>query len=262
MDRKAAVAGAFYPDDRKELKKKITGYIKNAKDFDIRDPKGVIVPHAGYIYSGAVAGYAYRLVMAWDRSNPGAKTVFVLGPAHYVPTTASIGLFDSYETPLGKVAVDTDICTTLAENAMFDPSAEAHLPEHSIEVQLPFLKESLKDFRIVPILLGETDPERLSAILQPFFGKRNTLFVFSSDLSHYLPYDKAVQKDRKSIETITGLKTGDKDTPDACGATGIMTAMHLAKNAKCSINLLDYRNSGDTAGDKSAVVGYAALAIS
>jgi MEMO1 family protein len=267
MDRNAAVAGEFYPANPETLRKEVTGFIDKASynindDSKTKNLKGVIVPHAGYVYSGPVAGFAYRRIREMDAANPGRKTVFILGPAHFAYTTASIGMFDSFVTPLGKIKVNRTICQTLQKDETFDRSTEAHLPEHSIEVQLPFLQECLADFEIVPILLGEINPAVLADKLQPYFGKDHNLFVFSSDLSHYLPYEEAVKKDRKSLEIITGMKIEEEPSIDACGHTGIKTAMRLARNTGVKIKLLDYRNSGDTAGDKRAVVGYASLSIS
>jgi len=261
MDRKAAVAGGFYPSNQETLRKEVNSFIDAANDFKSANLKGVIVPHAGYAYSGPVAGFAYRQIKAFDSANPGKKIVFILGPAHFVHTTASIGMFDSFATPLGKVKVNLPICRSLYQDEIFDRSSESHLPEHSIEVQLPFLQECLADFEIVPILLGEIDPWILAKRLQTFFGKENNIFVISSDLSHYLPYNEAVDKDRKSLKIVTGLQTEEGNLIDACGQTGILTAMSLAKNIGAKIRLLDYRNSGDTAGNKSAVVGYASLLI-
>lgn len=265
MDRKAAVAGGFYPSNPDTLKKEVTAFIEEAskrKTTATTDLKGIIVPHAGYVYSGPVAGFGYNLIRNAFAGSGAKKTVFLLGPAHFIHTTASIGMFDSFVTPLGKVQVATALCKKLLREKIFDDSVEAHLPEHSIEVQLPFLQETLADFEVVPILLGDIDPQVLAEKLQPYFGQKGTLFVISSDLSHYLPYERAVEKDRKSIEIITALDIAKSDSIDACGKTGIITAMLMAKKDGAEIKLLDYRNSGDTAGDKEAVVGYAALSVS
>jgi len=258
MIRKPAVAGGFYPSDKKELEKMVTGFIADAPDAKIKNLRGIIAPHAGYIYSGPVAGHAYRQFQGL----PAKKyNVFLLGPAHFIYTTASIGLFDEFETPLGPVKVNMEICHELSKNTIFDPSTEAHLPEHSLEVQLPFLQESMKEFEIIPILLGEASPQTISEILLPYFGKDGNIFVFSSDLSHYLPYEKANKTDGHSLKVITNGLLENENEIDACGNIGIRVAMRLAAENNCHIRLLNHGNSGDTAGDKNAVVGYASLAI-
>lgn len=258
MIRKEAVAGKFYPSEKIELEKIITGFIDDAEDFKIEHLKAIIAPHAGYVYSGPVAGYAYRQL---KNLLPQKYNIFLIGPAHFVYTSASVGLFESFQTPLGTVRVNQSICKELLKNPVFDPSAKAHLLEHSLEVQLPFLQTTLADFEIVPILLGEINPQDISEILFPYFGKPGNMFVFSSDLSHYMPYEAANKTDSHSLKIITDKSIENEIEIDACGNLGIKVAMRLANKTDSDIKLLNYRNSGDTAGDKKAVVGYASLAI-
>jgi len=258
MTRKAAVAGSFYPSDKDELESIIRKLIANAEDSQIKNLKGVIAPHAGYVYSGPVAAFSYKQMI----NLPNEKyNVFLLGPAHFVHTTASIGMFESFETPLGTVKVNQLICENLLKNRIFDSTVDAHILEHSLEVQLPFLQKTLNNFEIIPILLGEIPPDSLTEILSQFFGKDGNIFVFSSDLSHYRPYAVANKIDLHTIKIITGKSIEQENEIDACGETGIKVAMRLAASAGCNIKLLNYRNSGDTAGNKDAVVGYASLAI-
>jgi hypothetical protein len=258
MIRKSAVAGSFYPAGQNEIKKTVLKFINDAPGKKYADLKGIIVPHARYIYSGPTAGFAYKQLT----DLPDKKwNVFILGPAHYGYTTASVGDFDEFETPLGKIPVNKTICGELLKNVDMEFLPQVHGPEHSLEVQLPFLQMTLKNFEIIPILLGEINPDRISEILNPYFNTGNSLFVISSDLSHYTPYKEAAATDKNSISKIISLATVQENEIDACGSMGIEVAMRLAKNNSCKIELLDYRNSGDTAGQKDSVVGYASLAI-
>jgi len=259
MIRKPAVAGMFYPDNPETLTTEVKGFIEAANPTKKQlNLKGVIVPHAGYIYSGPIAGTAYRLLQ--EQVHPEKyQNVFILAPSHHAYIEASVGNYESYETPLGQAKVNKEICNQLEKNIPFIP--EAHEREHSLEVQLPFLIESLKDFQIVPILLGEPSLDKMAELLDPYFNDENNLFIVSSDLSHYLPYEQANRTDKKTLEIITSLNIAQEREIDACGQAGIKIMMRLAKNSGYKIDLLDYRNSGDTAGDKTGVVGYGALAI-
>jgi len=259
MIRKPAVTGTFYPSNPKELEQMVKRFIFEAETRKIKNLKAIISPHAGYIYSGPVAGSAYKQLL----SLPSQKyNVFLLGPAHYVFTTAAVGMFDEYETPLGKVKVNLEICSQLLEQSSeVEDNIQAHLPEHSLEVQLPFLQQSLNNFEIIPILLGDTSISAMTELLNPYFLANDSLFVISSDLSHYKNYYEAEQTDQNTLNRIISLDTKNMDEIDACGSVGIKILMNLAKNNSYTIDLLDYRNSGDTAGDKKSVVGYSACAI-
>jgi AmmeMemoRadiSam system protein B len=257
MIRKPAVAGAFYPADPSDLEEMIESFLEiNLKGKP--GLKGVICPHAGYIYSGPTAGYSYKLL-----SNlPDKKyNVFLLGLAHTTHTSASVENYDSFKTPLGNAKVNKSICEELLKNDRLEFIPESQSAEHSLEVQIPFLQKTLKQFELIPIVLGDISPDYISEILQPYFNKEDSLFVISSDLSHYEPYDTAKQIDKNSLDIITSLKIDEENQIDACGNMGIKVMMRLAKNNNYKIELLDYRNSGDTAGDKNGVVGYAALAV-
>ena len=185
----------------------------------------------------------------------------MLFPSHFVHIGGSVGNYESYETPLGKIKVNTKICEELIKDEQLGFSPDAHQREHSLEVQLPFLCKSLKKFQIIPVLLGDIPAERLAGILEPYFNDDDSLFVISTDLSHYKPYSDAIITDKHSLNIITSLNTKLESEIDACGQKGVKVAMRLAQKHNCEIKLLDYRNSGDTAGDKSGVVGYASLAI-
>lgn len=260
--RAPAVAGAFYPGDAEELRQMILGYVDSAsKGKAPKLPKGrlrgIIVPHAGYVYSGPVAAYAYRLLKGIDIP----ERIVLLGPSHYAafPGLVESG-YSSWQTPLGEI--DAFSIRDKQNEALLNVYPPAHDPEHSLEVQLPFLQLMLgaKPFKIDPILTGEVGPgQGASAISR---GIEDAFLVVSSDLSHYLPYPDAVAKDNKTLSILASL---DPDRfskeGDACGRTGISIALALAKSKGWSVKLLKYANSGDTAGEKSEVVGYAALAI-
>ncbi len=256
----------FYPADPDTLIRNIDALLKGAENTTTTKTdeknyneqiKGLIVPHAGYIYSGATAARGYNLLKKISQKK---LNIFILAPSHTTYITSSVGNYDNYITPLGKVKVNKKIYNELTQKGLsFIP--EAHEREHSLEVQLPFLMRTLKKIEIVPILLGETSADQMAEILQPHFIKNDSLFIISSDLSHYMAYEQAKQRDSRSLDIIQTLKTKQEDKIDACGITGIRIIMRLALNNQYRIQLLDYENSGDTAGDKSAVVGYGALKI-
>lgn len=263
MNRKPAVAGTFYPSDQIDLEEMIGSFLNKvpAKTSALITPsklKGIISPHAGYIYSGPVAAHSYKLLLALPQKK---YNVFLLGPAHLANAYASVENYDNYETPFGKTKINKQICEELLKNKQMDFIPDSQASEHSLEVQLPFLQKTLKEFELVPLVLGEIFPDYIAEILQPYYEKDDSLFIISSDLSHYEPYETAKKIDRNTIKVITSLDLEKENQIDACGRRGIQVAMRLAKNNSHKIQLLDYRNSGDTAGDKSGVVGYAALAI-
>jgi len=253
MERNPAVAGSFYSGDPEELRGMISAYLGSAKpEIPKGKLRGIIVPHAGYIYSGPVAAYGYKLLQDAHSKTP--ERILILGPSHYAmfPGMVESG-HSSWGTPLGETE-------TFSINVPAYPPA--HEPEHSLEVQLPFLQHVLegKKFSICPILTGETSPKEGAAVLEPV--AKDSFFVISSDLSHYLPYDAAVTRDRLSVSLIEALDVdGFVKNGDACGKTGIAIMMALAKKKGWKIVKLHYANSGDTAGPKDGVVGYAALAI-
>ncbi len=256
MKRTPAVAGKFYPAHPDTLLSAVKGYLSGANAIDLPGLKALVCPHAGYPYSGPIAGGCYRQLSA-----PAEKpsVYFLIGPSHQAFIEASVGNFESYETPLGEVGVDRETASQIERAIPFIP--EAHAQEHCLEVQLPFLQAVDPEARIVPVLCGSIGPEKLAGFLEPYFRKSGTFFIISSDLSHYLPYDEAVDKDRRTLDIITACDTAEEGRIDACGQTGIKALMRLTKKHGYRAKLLDYRNSGDTAGDKSAVVGYGAVAI-
>jgi AmmeMemoRadiSam system protein B/AmmeMemoRadiSam system protein A len=253
ITRKAAVAGQFYPADPLTLKKDVLSYMVPAEN-SAGSPRLLICPHAGYVFSGPVAGKAYSLI---DKNT---KTIIILGPSHYMYFE---GIFvtgsDYYETPLGKVKVDRKIADKLRQSDISSEAEGADIQEHCIEVQLPFLQERLHDFRIVPVMIGRADPERIANLLLPLIDG-TTVVIASSDLSHYHPQQQARSIDDRTVGMIvSGNRNGQID---ACGELAIRTVMSLAEKMNLKAVTLDLRTSYETApqyGSQSRVVGYAAI---
>jgi len=253
--RVPAVAGSFYPDDAEELKKMITDFLNKAKPKKVKNLKALIVPHAGYIYSGPVAAYGYKLLEKGQ-----FKKVIGVGPSHYGAFPgASEDDSTGWQTPLG--TVKTGRLSKFAKPNTIGCYPQAHAPEHSLEVQLPFLQMTLgNEFTFYPLLTGAVTPALLADALEPAMDD-DTLLLVSSDLSHYHPYGDATRIDKIANEAIPKLDLKKGELIDACGRVGILAAIQIARSKNWSSTLLDYRNSGDTAGPKSGVVGYGAYAF-
>jgi AmmeMemoRadiSam system protein B len=255
--RRPAVAGAFYPREARVLQAEVESYLAGADATGVA-PKAIIAPHAGYIYSGPIAASVYaRLAPLRGR----IKRVVLAGPAHRVYVTgAAIPSAQSFASPLGEVALDTEALGRLRALPFVEESDRAHALEHSLEVHLPFLQAVLGDFRLVPIVVGDADPAQVARMLETVWGEEETLVVVSSDLSHYLPYDAARARDRDTAEAILRLEA-TLEPEEACGAAPINGLLEVARRRGLEPELLDLRNSGDTAGDRDRVVGYAAFAF-
>lgn len=277
--REAAVAGLFYPQDPGELATAIDGYLREATTEAIPRLRALICPHAGYRYSGPTAAFAYKLLQG-----SGFRTAVVLAPSHYARFDgAALPDADAFRTPLGLISVSAKV-RQLAASPPFvqNPKAQVQRPqwsrqtsmelppfghdtphtwEHSLEVQLPFLQRTLGTFDLVPAVLGDVDPVALALALERILDDK-TIVIASSDLSHYHPYPVAQQKDRACVSAICALDSGAVSTQEACGKLAILTVLQLARQHGWKARLLDLRNSGDTAGEKSNVVGYAAVAFS
>jgi AmmeMemoRadiSam system protein B/AmmeMemoRadiSam system protein A len=258
--RPAAVAGLFYPGHQFELARDVLTMLDETRDPPLVPgfPKGLIVPHAGYIYSGPVAANAYSLL------RPAAgivKRVVLLGPCHRVAVRGlALPGASAFETPLGTVEVDADAVRALAGMPQVGEFAPTHAQEHSLEVQLPFLQQILREFKLVPLVVGSATPAQVAAVVERLWGGPETLFVISSDLSHYHPYDQARAIDGRTVQAILDFST-DIDHEQACGATPVTGFLAAARAHKLSAELLDVRNSGDTAGGRDRVVGYASFAF-
>ncbi len=268
--RTPVVAGSFYPSHPERLKRDIEHYISQAEKKSLQGELiALISPHAGYVYSGPVAAYSY--VQLIDSS---VEVVLVLAPSHRARFDgASVIPEGIYETPLGEVAIDAVIGGKLIEKPHFGFSKEVHLSEHSLEVQVPFLQEVLKEFTLIPIILGVTGVDICETIAEEIFSvlqgeERKCMVVISTDLSHYFPYEKARQKDAIFIENLKKFDEQalasalDNDDAQACGEGPVLTGMSLARKLGArDVEILSYANSGDTAGGKDQVVGYLAAAF-
>ena len=252
--REPAVSGAFYPSGPEKLEKDIKKYLGEADLEAAGEIRGLIVPHAGYVYSGKTAAYSYKSIEGKQYAN-----VIIMGSNHRDRTFkgASIPDVKAYRTPLG-LAELSPLAEELRKNSLFAPHRSAHIREHSIEVQLPFLQTVLEDVRFVPILLSGVNTKKIADALLPFIDDK-TLIIASTDLSHYHPYETAVKKDRQTTDAIVRLDTAQMHLCEACGSEPVLVLMHMAKKLGWKAKLLDSRNSGDTAGDRSRVVGYCAV---
>ncbi len=258
--RPAAVAGTFYPGDPRSLAAEVDDLIGGVEQLAPRlgFPKALVVPHAGYIYSGPVAARAYDVIAP---ARGIVKRVVLLGPVHRVAVRGlALPAAEFFDTPLGRIPIDQDAVRGLASLPQVVSSAPAHAMEHSLEVQLPFLQKVLGDFSLVPLAVGMASVEEVAAVLERLWGGAETLIVVSTDLSHYHAYDKARQIDGATIARIAGLAT-DINHEEACGATPLNGLLKVVKNRNLSIKLLAACNSGDTAGGKEQVVGYSSFAL-
>ncbi len=244
-----AVAGMFYPDDPHSLLEEIDGLLKNAKRKDMSGKlRGLIVPHAGYVYSGIVAAAGYRLL---KEHNSDYDDIIVMGPSHYATFYGAATVpSDVWEMPLGPVQMHP------MAGKYIVPLREVHEREHSVEVQIPFIQVCAPKANIYPLVLGDVAPEELANDVYKRLNER-TLVIASSDLSHYYPYDTAIKLDSIANEAIPKLDAERvKQDVEACGKSAILALMYIALHEHWRCELLDYRNSGDTGGDKESVVGY------
>ncbi|MEW6748249.1 MAG: AmmeMemoRadiSam system protein B [Candidatus Micrarchaeota archaeon] len=251
--RKPAAAGTFYPDDADELRELLEKCLDDAKEVRLPGKlRALVVPHAGYIYSGPTAAYGYKALAKIPY-----KKAIVVGPSHYAmfPGAADSG-YDFWETPLGKVK------TKSKGGGLISVFPKAHEPEHSVEVQFPFLQMIYGDkITVWPLLSGEVDPAELADEVMKELDD-DTVLIASSDLSHFKSYEQAKRIDRAANETVPALDiSGFWEKGDACGKTPILMLMQIARKKGWKGRLLDYRNSGDTAGPKDSVVGYGCYAF-
>lgn len=253
--RSPAVAGLFYPADAGELARDVQTFLADAPSFDLI-PKALIVPHAGYVYSGAIAATAYATLRAVAKH---IKRVVLLGPTHRVAVRGlALPDADAFDTPLGRIKLDTEAARAIAHLPQVVVSAEVHAQEHSLEVQLPFLQSVLADFTLLPLAVGMASSDEVAEVLESLWGGEETLIVISSDLSHYLPYATSQRVDKETVQAILNL---EQPIPHdrACGGTPVSGLILTARRHHLTPHLLDLRNSGDTAGSRDGVVGYAAI---
>jgi MEMO1 family protein len=258
--RPAAMAGSFYPGDPAALAAEVAAYLAEATRAakDAPPPKAIIAPHAGYIYSGPVAATIYARLA---RLRGIVRRVVLAGPAHRVHLSgAAIPSAHAFASPLGTVALDLEALALVRELPFVEVSDRAHALEHSLEVHLPFLQSVLGTFALVPVVVGNAAPREMALLFDTLWGGAETLIVVSSDLSHYLPYESARGRDRDTARAIVNLEA--RLVPEeACGAAPINGLLQAARRHGMAAEMVDLRNSGDTAGGLDRVVGYGAFAF-
>lgn len=259
--RQPAVAGAFYPGQKEVLSNAVEALLAQARqgvDTSAQAPKAIIVPHAGYIYSGSTAALAYARLRPVRQI---IRRVVLLGPVHRVPVRGmALPGVAVFATPLGNIDIDQGAIARITSLRQVVVSPAAHAQEHSLEVQLPFLQSVLVDFKLVPLAVGDATPFEVAEVLDLLWGGAETLIVISSDLSHFLPYRAAQAADRATTQRIMDL--GSTVTHEqACGATPVNGLLLAARQRHLAPQLLGLCNSGDTVGDKTRVVGYASFAL-
>lgn len=252
-------AGSFYPADPRMLRTMVGRFLDEAKErIPLGSLRALVAPHAGYVYSGPIAGSAYRLVRDAE-TRPGR--VLLLGPAHRVAFAGmALSSAKAFATPLGEIEIDSGLRDAVDGLPEVHEMEVAHAEEHSLEVQLPFLQVALGSCTVLPVVVGQAEPGEVAAVIDACLAAcPGTLVVVSSDLSHYLPYDRAVAKDR---ETATRVVEADSAIRSdcACGSHPLAGLLATVRKESWTMELLDLRNSGDTAGDRERVVGYGAFA--
>ena len=255
--RPPAVAGLFYPDDPYELRAVLSGYLDQSPAVSGR-PKAIIVPHAGYVYSGPIAAAAYRAIA---EVAPGIERVVLAGPSHRIPVPGiAVPDVSAFDTPLGQVPLDRPTIERLLQLPDVYATNLPHRLEHSLEVQLPFLQVTVPTFTLVPLAVGEATAESMAAVFDACWGGPETLIVVSSDLSHYRDYAGAQAVARRTVQAILERRD-DLSDEQACGCRVLNGFMRVARARGLSVRALDVRNSGDTSGDRSRVVGYGAFTL-
>ena len=260
--RPPAVAGTFYPRQPEALLESVRASFAGARppEPDTPVPKALIVPHAGYVYSGPVAASAYL------RLRPGRseiRRIVLIGPSHRVPLDGlAVPSSDAFATPLGLVPVADDARQAALAFPRVTVQDLPHAAEHSLEVQLPFLQVVLDSFEVLPVTVGRGRPEDVAAVLDALWGGPETVVVASTDLSHYRPYDEARQQDARTAAAILAADHQAIADIDACGSHALRGLLAAVRDKHLTIEQIDLRSSGDTAGDRDRVVGYGAFAVS
>ena len=261
--RMPAVAGSFYPNNVEQLQRQLANFLDEAPVDDIV-PNALIVPHAGYCYSGAIAGHAFSYL---QKSKNTIKRVILLGPSHRVPLRGcAVPSSAVFVTPLGDINIDQSACQQLQMLGLANCSEQAHEWEHALEVQLPFLQTSLNKFDLIPIVVGACQPEVVATLLNTLLSEQaqNTLIIVSTDLSHYHPYDEAQVLDNDTIMRILALAS-DIAPENACGCYALNGLLNFSAQQAWQIKLISKANSGDSkevvSANKSQVVGYASFIL-
>jgi AmmeMemoRadiSam system protein B len=256
--RPAAVADMFYPGNPAQLRAEIQAMLAEAS-VRVNAPKAIIVPHAGYIYSGPIAASAYAQLIPLRNE---IHRVVLLGPCHRVPLSGlATSSADYFETPLGRIAIDRELSDRVLQLPQVQEFDLTHAQEHSLEVQLPFLQQTLEEFSLLPLVVGEASGAEVHEVLETVWGGDETLIVISSDLSHYHDYRTARSMDAATCDAIEHLDGGHIHYDQACGRNPVLGLLLSARQHHLKATTLDLRNSGDTAGSKDQVVGYGAWAF-
>lgn len=256
--RPAAVAGTFYPASASALTQALDALLAGASAPALA-PKALVVPHAGYVYSGPIAATAYATL---KNLRPLPTKVVLLGPTHHVGIHGlALPAVDALSTPLGEVEIDQPLEFAVRKFGFVTDSARAHEKEHSLEVQLPFLQRVLPKFTVLPLAVGHATPSEVEQVLNTVWGGPETLIVVSTDLSHFLPYDEARAHDAGTAARILSFELEGLDGERACGVYPLRGLLLAAEGHGLVAHQLDLRNSGDTAGDRARVVGYGAFAF-
>lgn len=257
--RPPAVAGMFYPHDPVDLERTVRSLLGSVPGPFASTAKALIVPHAGYIYSGPIAASAYA---QWHPARDSITQVVLLGPSHYVALRGlAVPSVSGFATPLGVVPLALDAIARIRKLPQVSVSDEAHAREHSLEVQLPFLQLLLPRFELVPLVLGDAAPEEVAEVIDALWGGPETRFLISSDLSHFYDYQTACRLDRDTATAIESLDPRRVEEDGACGRVPIRGLLHAAARHRLQAQTVDLRNSGDTAGPRERVVGYGAFAF-
>jgi hypothetical protein len=263
MIRPSSVAGTFYPGNNQDLRTTVERLLAEVSPLEghvpPKAPKAIVVPHAGYVYSGSMAARAYaQLIPVRDQ----ITRVILLGPCHRVAVRGlALSSAEAFSTPLGPIELDqhaSDHIKMLPQVSVFD---QTHRDEHSLEVHLPFLQVVLGDFKLVPLVVGDSSNEEIVQVLDTLWGGPETLIVISTDLSHFLDYDEANAIDTRTCHMIEQLNSEDISRDQACGRIPLKGFLSLAKHKSMRVETLGMNNSGDTAGSKDRVVGYGSWAF-
>jgi AmmeMemoRadiSam system protein B len=255
--RPSAVGGRFYAANPRLLAGEVERFLAEGLGETGGFPKAIIAPHAGYQFSGPIAGSAFR---PWRQHQAQIQQVILIGPSHYASFAGlALSQHGVWRTPLGEVTVAAKTVERICHLPGVHFAEEAHLPEHSLEVELPFLQTTLKSFSVVPILTGEVSDDDVAELIGLLWDEPGTVFVISSDLSHYYDYNTASQMDRATADAIEELQPSQIHPSQACGRLAIQGLLQVAEDKKCQSVTVDLRNSGDTAGSKDRVVGYGAF---
>lgn len=256
--REPAVAGLFYPGAPEELRTTIETYLAAAQGAGA-PPKALIAPHAGYVYSGPVAATAYATLV---EARETVRRVILLGPSHRVALSGmAIPSASAFSTPLGEVPVDAEAFELARGVPNVRVSDVPFEGEHSLEVQLPFLQVVLDEFRVLPVLVGQSPPESVAALIDALWGGDETRIIVSSDLSHYHDYETARALDQHTAELVETLRLEELTSENACGCHPLRGLLHVVRAKGLLVRAADLRSSGDTAGPRDRVVGYGSFLV-